>query len=93
MASHELRLVLGTRLGRFRLRLGSLKPDKGKLRAANVGPATAVRMVVEERLEQILRLRVTRCSQSGCELEGYTLAQRLCLAAGTQEFECCGRTL
>jgi cytochrome P450 family 110 len=48
MASYEMRLVLGTILKRFRLRLASLKPDNGKVRAANVGPATDVRMIVEE---------------------------------------------
>jgi cytochrome P450 len=50
MASYELRLVLATLLRRFRLRPASLKPDHGKVRAANVGPATAVKMIVEERL-------------------------------------------
>jgi cytochrome P450 len=50
MASYELRLVLATLLRRFRLRPASPKPDHGKVRAANVGPATAVKMIVEERL-------------------------------------------
>ena len=50
MASYELRLVLGTLLRRFRLRAASSKVDEGKLRAANVGPATDVRMIVEARL-------------------------------------------
>jgi cytochrome P450 family 110 len=49
MASYEMRLVLGTILKRFRLRLASLKPDNGKIRAANVGPASGVQMIVEER--------------------------------------------
>jgi len=49
MASYEMRLVLGTILERFRLRLASLKPDNGKVRAANVGPATSVQMIVEDR--------------------------------------------
>lgn len=48
MANYEMRLVLGTILKRFRFRLASLKPDNGKVRAANVGPATDVRMIVEE---------------------------------------------
>jgi cytochrome P450 len=50
MASFELKLVLGTLLRRFRLRLASLKPDKGKVRAANAGPARGVKMIIEERL-------------------------------------------
>lgn len=50
MASYEMRLVLGTILKQFRMRLVSLKHDKGKVRAANVGPATTVPMIVEERL-------------------------------------------
>jgi cytochrome P450 family 110 len=49
MASYEMRLVLGTIMKRFRLRLASLAPDNGKVRAANVGPATNVQMIVEER--------------------------------------------
>ncbi|XYI03916.1 cytochrome P450 [Sorangium sp. So ce1128] len=50
MAAYEMRLVLGTVLRRYRLRLASLRPDPGKVRAANVGPAHGVRMIVEERL-------------------------------------------
>lgn len=50
MASYEMRLVLGTILTRFRLRLSSLKADTGKVRAVNVGPATRVPMIVDERL-------------------------------------------
>lgn len=50
MASYEMRLVIGTILKRFRLRLASLKPDNGKVRAANVGPASGVRLFVEERM-------------------------------------------
>ncbi|WP_437581654.1 cytochrome P450 [Sorangium sp. So ce887] len=50
MAAHEMRLVLGTILRRYRLRLASLRPDPGKVRAANAGPAHGVRMIVEERL-------------------------------------------
>lgn len=50
MATHEMKLVLGALLGRFRLRLESLRPDRGRVRAANAGPAHGVRMVVEERL-------------------------------------------
>ncbi len=49
LASYEMKLVLGTLLRRFRLRLTSLRPDMGKARAANVGPARGVKMVVEER--------------------------------------------
>lgn len=48
MAAYELRLVLGTLVGRFRLRLASPKVDRGKIRAANVGPAHGVKMVVQE---------------------------------------------
>lgn len=50
MASYEMRLVLGTLLRRFKLRLASLRPDKGTVRAANAGPAHGVKMIVEERL-------------------------------------------
>ncbi|EYF04469.1 Cytochrome P450 [Chondromyces apiculatus DSM 436] len=50
MASYEMRLVLATVLRRYRLRLASLRPDKGKVRAANAAPAHGVRMIVEERL-------------------------------------------
>ncbi|UQA56173.1 cytochrome P450 [Polyangium aurulentum] len=49
MASYEMKLVLGTLLRRSRLRLASLRPDKGTLRAANAGPAHGVRMIVEAR--------------------------------------------
>jgi cytochrome P450 len=47
MAAYEMRLVIGTIMGRFQLRLASLKPDRGKVRAANVGPAHGVKLVVE----------------------------------------------
>lgn len=47
MAAWEMRLVLGTIMGRSRLRLASLAPDRGKIRAANVGPARGVKLVVE----------------------------------------------
>jgi len=50
MASYEMKLVLGTLLPRLRLRLASLKPDPGTVRAANSGPKNGVKMVVEERL-------------------------------------------
>lgn len=50
MAAYEMRLVVGTLLRRFRLRLASLREDRGKVRAANSGPAYGVRMVVEERM-------------------------------------------
>jgi cytochrome P450 family 110 len=50
MAHYEMRLVLGTVLRRYRLRLASLRPEKGVVRMANVAPARGVRMVVEERL-------------------------------------------
>lgn len=50
MASYEMKLVIATLLRGFRLRLRSSKEDKGAVRAANVGPATGVKMVVEERL-------------------------------------------
>ena len=49
MASYEMKLVLGTLLRRLRLRLASLRPDKGTVRAANAGPARGVRMIVEAR--------------------------------------------
>lgn len=49
MASYEMKLVLATLLRRFRLRLESLRPDHGAVRAANAGPARGVRMIVEER--------------------------------------------
>jgi cytochrome P450 len=47
MAAYELRLVLGTLVSRFRLRLASPRVDRGKIRAANVGPAHGVKMVVQ----------------------------------------------
>jgi cytochrome P450 len=50
MASYEMKLVLGTLLRRYRLRLDSLRPDAGAVRAANVGPAHGVKMIVEESL-------------------------------------------
>lgn len=50
MASFEMKLVLGTLLRRFKLRLASLRPDKGTVRAANAGPAHGVKMILEERL-------------------------------------------
>jgi cytochrome P450 len=50
MAGYEMRLVLGTLLGRFRLRLASSRPEGAKVRAANAGPARGVRMIVEERV-------------------------------------------
>lgn len=49
MAAYELRIVLGTLIHRFGLRLASQRPDPGKVRAANVGPAFGVKMVVESR--------------------------------------------
>lgn len=48
MASYEMKLVLGTLLRRYRLRLDSLRPDTGAVRAANAGPARGVKMIVEE---------------------------------------------
>ncbi|MDC3961854.1 cytochrome P450 [Polyangium jinanense] len=50
MAGYEMKLVLGTLLRRHKLRLASLKPDNGAVRAANAGPRHGVRMIVEERL-------------------------------------------
>lgn len=47
MAAYELRVVLGTILQRFVLRLASAKPDRGRVRAATVGPAHGVALVVE----------------------------------------------
>ncbi|MCX4239942.1 cytochrome P450 [Paraliomyxa miuraensis] len=49
MADYELRVVLGTLVHRFGLRLASNEPDRGKVRAANVGPAHGVKLVVESR--------------------------------------------
>ena len=48
MASYEMKLVLGTILRRYKLRLDSLRPDHGAVRAANAGPARGVKMIVEE---------------------------------------------
>jgi cytochrome P450 family 110 len=50
LANYELKLVVATLVRRFELRLESLKPEKAKVRAANSGPATGVRMIVEKRL-------------------------------------------
>jgi cytochrome P450 family 110 len=50
LASYEMKLVLASVLRRFRLRIHSLRPDRGAVRAANVGPARGVRMIVEKRL-------------------------------------------
>jgi cytochrome P450 len=47
MAAYEMRLVLGTIMGRFHVRLASQKPARGKLRAVNVAPAHGVKLVVE----------------------------------------------
>lgn len=47
LATYEMKLVLGTLLGRLRLRLASLRPDRGRVRAANAGPASGIRMIVE----------------------------------------------
>lgn len=49
LAAYEMRIVLGTLMHRFGLRLASDRPDPGKVRAANVGPAHGVEMVVESR--------------------------------------------
>ena len=49
MASYEMRVVVGLVVGGFRLRLASLRPDPGKVRAANVGPRFGVELMVEER--------------------------------------------
>lgn len=51
MASYEMKLVLGTLLRRFKFRLASLRPDHGKVRAANAGPSHGARVIVEERLD------------------------------------------
>lgn len=50
LAMYEIKLVLGTMLRALRLRLASSRADRGKVRAANVGPATGIKMIVEERL-------------------------------------------
>lgn len=47
MAGYELRIVVGTLVRRFALRLASDRPDPGKVRAANIGPAHGVKMIVE----------------------------------------------
>lgn len=52
MAGYEMKLVLGTLLRRYRLRLDSLRPDTGAVRAANAGPARGVKMIVEEQLSR-----------------------------------------
>ena len=44
-------VVLATLLRGFTLRLASAKPEQAKVRAANAGPASGVRMVVERRVE------------------------------------------
>ncbi|MCA9655309.1 MAG: cytochrome P450 [Myxococcales bacterium] len=49
MAAYEMRVVVGTIVGDLRLRLASLRPDPGKVRAANVGPAHGVKLVIEGR--------------------------------------------
>lgn len=49
MALYEMKLVLATLLRRFRMRPRTLAPDRGSVRAANVGPAHGVRMIIEER--------------------------------------------
>jgi cytochrome P450 len=50
MASHEMKLVIATLVRRFRLRLRSLREDKGAVRAANIGPARGVKTIIEERV-------------------------------------------
>ena len=50
LAAYEMRLVLGTIMRKFELRLESLKPEKATVRAANSGPKTGVKMVVDKRL-------------------------------------------
>ncbi len=49
MASYEMRIVLATILRTVHLRLASDKPDPGKVRAATVGPAHGVAMIVQSR--------------------------------------------
>jgi cytochrome P450 len=48
MAVYEMRIVLGTIVQRFDLRAASQRPDPGKARAATVGPAHGVKLVVEK---------------------------------------------
>lgn len=50
LAFYEMKLVLGTMIRTLRLRLASNREDRGKVRAANVGPATGIKMIVDERL-------------------------------------------
>ena len=47
LATYELRLCLGALLAARRLRLATLRPDPGRVRAANVGPAHGVPLRVD----------------------------------------------
>ena len=49
MATYEMRIVVATILRSVDLRLASLRPDPGKIRATNAGPAYGVKVVVEAR--------------------------------------------
>lgn len=49
LAMLEMKLVLATTLRRLRLRLASQRPDGGRVRGANAGPASGVPLVVLER--------------------------------------------
>lgn len=51
LATQEMKIVVGTLLRSFRLKLASERPERAKVRGVNVGPASGVRMVIEERLE------------------------------------------
>ena len=50
LASYEMKLVLATILGRYRLRLASRRPERAAVRAVNSGPARGVVMIVEARV-------------------------------------------
>ena len=49
LAGYEMRLVVATLIRGFVLRLRSLRPDLGKVRAANAGPRHGVEVEVVER--------------------------------------------
>lgn len=51
LAHYEMKLTVGTLIGRLQLRLASLKEDRGKVRLANAGPKGWVEMVVSSRTQ------------------------------------------
>jgi len=50
LATQEMKIVVGTLMRRFRLKLASERPERAKVRGVNVGPASGVRLQVEDRL-------------------------------------------